>query len=127
MYANGEFKSYTDGKSITDKYSAAYWQLQRMSVVNGLYMEGEYVGIAISSFYGRVGDKFRITLSSGQVFYAVMTDTKQSSQLDENYTHPDGSLIEFIVDTPTLPEQVRLEGSLNCIYTGSIEKIERME
>lgn len=116
-----------DGSCITNKSSAAYWQMQKMSVVNGLYMEGDYAGVAMSSFYGNVGDKFRITLSSGQVLYAVMTDTKQSSQLDENYAHPDGSVIEFIVDTDTLPDQVLLEGSLNCIYTGSIEKIERMD
>lgn len=116
-----------DGSLITDETSSAYKQLQKMNVVDGLYYEGEFVAIAISSFYGNVGDKFRITLSSGQVFYAVMTDTKKSSEVDEKYTHPDGSIIEFIVDTNTLPDQVILEGSLNCIYTGSIEKIERLE
>lgn len=112
---------------ITDKTSDAYHQLSKMEVRNGLYFEGRYVGVAMSSFYGKVGDKFRITLSSGQVFYAVMTDTKKSEELSDEYTHPDGSMIEFIVDTPTLPEQVLFDGSLDCIYTGSIEKIERME
>lgn len=116
-----------DGRCITDTSSAAYWQLQRMKPVNGIYMEECYVGIAISSFYGHVGDKFRITLSSGQVFYAVMTDTKKSEELSDQYTHPDGSMIEFIVDTPTLPKQVLFDGSLDCIFTGSIKRIERME
>lgn len=116
-----------DGQCITDTTSDAYDQLQKMCIVQGLYMEGKYVGVAMSCFYGEIGDKFRITLSSGQMFYAVMTDTKQSSQLDENYTHPDGSMIEFVVDTDTLSQQVLIEGSLNCIYEGSVEEIERMD
>lgn len=89
-------------------------------------MEGKYAGVAMSNFYGNIGDKFRISLSSGQKFYAVMTDTKQTHQLDENYAHPDGSVIEFVVDVKTLDEQAKREGSLNCIYKGSIVKIERM-
>lgn len=116
-----------DGKCITDKSSAAYWQIQRMHVKGGLYKEGDYIGVAMSSFYGEVGDKLRVTLSTGEVVYVVITDTKKEEELSDNHTHPDGSLIEFVVDTETLPEQVLSEGSLNCIYTGSIEKIERME
>ena len=116
-----------DGKCIADKTSAAYWQMQKMSIEDGLYREGDFIGVAMSNFYGEVGDKFRITLSTGEVVYVVITDTKKEEELSENYTHPDGSLIEFVVDMETLPEQVLLEGSLDCIYTGSIKKIERME
>lgn len=124
---DGTFKSYMDGSSITDVTSSAYNQIQKMSIVNGLYVENGYVGIAISSYYGNIGDKFRITLSSGQIFYAVMTDTKKDEDVDENHAHKiDGSIIEFVVDIETLDNQARIEGSLNCIYEGSIIKIERM-
>ena len=117
-----------DGSCITDTTSDAYAQLSNMSVSNGLYMEGKYVGIAMSSFYGGIGDKFMITLSSGKVFYGVMTDTKQNIHVDGNYAHKvDGSVIEFIVDTNTLSQEVLNSGSLNVIYSGSIEKIERLE
>lgn len=124
--ADGTFKSYMDGSSITDVTSSAYNQIQKMSIVNGLYVEDGYVGIALSSFYGNVGDKFRITLSEGQIFYAVMTDTKKDEDVDGNYAHKtDGSVIEFVVDIETLDDQARIEGSLDCIYEGSIVKIER--
>lgn len=116
-----------DGKAITDMSSNAYRQIKKMSIKNGLYFEGDYVGVALSSFYGKVGDKFRITLSSGQTFYAVMTDTKQDIHVDGSYAHKtDGSVIEFIVDIATLPSQVKIEGSLNSIYEGSIKEIWRL-
>lgn len=116
-----------DGRLTTDTTSFAYQQISKMKIDKGIYKEGKYVGIAISNNYGKIGDKFRITLSSGQVFYAVMCETKKSHELDENYAHPDGSIIEFVVDTKALSHQVKEDGSLNCIYQGSITKLERME
>ena len=116
-----------DGSLTTDTTSQAYQQLSKMNIEDGLYKEGIYVGIAISNHYGNIGDKFRITLSSGQMFYAIMCETKKSHELDEDYAHPDGSIIEFVVDTKTLPQQVKEDGSLNCIYQGSITKLERMK
>lgn len=116
-----------DGKKTTDETSQAYQQLSKMKIENGLYKQDIYVGIAISKYYGNIGDKFRITLSSGQVFYAIMCETKKSHELDNNYAHPDGSIIEFVVDAHTLPQQVKTKGSLNCIYQGSITKLERMK
>lgn len=127
VYATGEFKSYMDGSMISDTTSQAYQQLQSLYVENGLYTDGKYIAIALASFYGHVGDKFRITLSSNQVFYAIMCDTKQDIHIDSTYAHKvDGSVIEFIVDTKTMNQRVLEEGSLNSIYRGSIVKIERL-
>lgn len=112
---------------ISDTTSQAYQQLQSLYVENGLYTDGKYIAIALASFYGHIGDKFRITLSSDQVFYAIMCDTKQDIHIDSNYAHKvDGSVIEFIVDTKTMNSRVLEEGSLNSIYRGSIVKIERL-
>lgn len=117
-----------DGSCITDTTSEAYAQISNMYVVDGLYVQDGYVGVAMSSFYGGIGDKFMITLSSGIVFYAIMTDTKQNAHIDENYAHKvDGSVIEFVVDEDTLPSEVKLAGSLDVIYSGSIVKIERLD
>ena len=117
-----------DGRKITDTTSASYKLLQTLYVENGLYTDGVYVAIAMSSFYGGVGDKFKITLSSGQIFYGIMTDTKQDRHVNENYEHKtDGSVIEFVVDTATLDQRVKESGSLDIIYHGKIEKIERLE
>lgn len=124
----GTFKSYMDGKKIVDTTSPAYKLIQTLHVENGFYTDGEYIAIALSSFYGTVGDKFRITLSSGQVLYGIMADTKQDIHVDDNYAHiVDGSVIEFIVDTETMDPYVLALGSLDVIYSGSIESIERLE
>ena len=111
---------------VTDKSSKSYKTLQRAENKDGLYHIDGFICVAMSGYYGTVGDKFRITLSSNQVFYAIMSDTKKKHELTKQ-AHPDGSVIEFIVDVETLPKQVRLEGSLNSIFNGKIEKIERMK
>ena len=126
--APGTFKSFMDGCCITDDTSEAYWQLMKMYPdENGIYSEGYYKGVAMASYYGNVGDKFKITLSSGQVFMGVMTDIKQERHIDDNMADKvNGSLIEFVVDTESLPEEVRISGSLDCIYEGQILKIEKL-
>lgn len=112
---------------ITDTSSPSYGLLQTLYVRDGLFTNGTYIAVAMASYYGEVGDKFRITLSSGQVFYAIMVDTKRDQDVDRCYAHKtDGSVIEFVVDTKTLDAQVKLTGSLDCIYKGSIKKIERL-
>lgn len=117
-----------DGETITDVTSDAYSLINELFVEGGLYTDGEYLAVAMSSFYGSVGDKFRITLSSGQIIKVIMVDVKNDKHVDDNYSHKtDGSVVEFIVDTETLDEQILLTGSLDCIFKGSIKKIEIME
>lgn len=117
-----------DGAKITDETSDAYKLLSKLSIEDGHYRDGEYVAIALASFYGNVGDKFRITLSSGQVFYGIMADTKKDIHVDETYSHiTDGSVIEFIVDTSTLNPDILRLGNLDSVYSGSIKSIERLE
>ena len=56
-----------------------------------------------------------------------MTDIKQERHIDDNMADKvNGSLIEFVVDTESLPEEVRISGSLDCIYEGQILKIEKL-
>lgn len=126
--APGTFKSFMDGCCITDDTSEAYWQIRKMYPdENGIYSEGPYKGIAMASYYGKVGEKFKITLSSGQMFVAVMTDIKQERHIDDNMADKvNGSIIEFVVDTESLPEEVIISGSLDCIYEGQILKIEKL-
>lgn len=131
LTSNSSFKSYMDGAMITCKTSRAYQVIKELHVENGLYTDGKYIAIAISSYYGNVGDKFRITLSSGKTFLAIMSDTKASHELNEKYEHADGSLIEFIIDTDEArkyyPKAI-LTGNFNNTdeYKGEIVKIERL-
>ena len=117
-----------DGKKITDTTSDAYAQIKKLYVEDGHYTDGEYLAVAMSSFYGSVGDRFKVTLSSGEVLKLIMADTKKDEHVNDDYSHiTDGSVIEFVVDIETLNPQAVKEGSLDCLYRGSITKIEIME
>lgn len=127
MHALGVFKSYMDGRSVTNTRSKQYALLQNCTIVDGLYTLEGRPAIAISSYYGSVGDVLKIKLSSGMVFEAVIGDIKQAVHVDgETQAHlVDGSVIEFIVDTSTLDSELLKAGSLNGRYEGSIEYIKR--
>ena len=132
LTSNSSVKSYMDGSAITYVGSDAYEVKSGLYIrEDGLYTDGKYIGIAISDYYGNVGDKFRITLEGDKVFYAIMTDTKKSSELNEFKEHPDGSLIEFVIDIKTAqysyPTAIAM-GDFNYskAYSGNIVKIERL-
>lgn len=131
--SNSSVKSYMDGSAITYVGSDAYEVKSGLYIrEDGLYTDGKYIGIAISEYYGKPGDKFRITLDSGNQFYAIMTDTKKSHELNERLEHPDGSLIEFVIDIRTAqycyPTAIAM-GDFNYskAYSGGVVKIERLE
>lgn len=126
VHENSDFKAWMDGCAITDYSSRAYSQLRKMTIdENGVYSDGEYKAVAMAAFYGKVGDKFRFTLSSGQVFYGVMTDIKQDAHVDSYYRDSNQGLIEFVVDTNSLTYMALVTGSLNCVYEGKVIRIER--
>lgn len=103
----GYTKSYMEGKLITNASSKQYdlmWESGLISLNpygHYVYYENgrEYLGVAMSTVYGEVGDKFRITLSNGSQFYVIKLDSKADSEVDSCGSHPDGSVIEFVVDT----------------------------
>ena len=130
LTSNSSFKSYMDGSKITDRTSKAYELKETLKVENGLYKDGDFIAIAISNHYGNVGDRFKITLSSGNVFYAIMCDTKKEHELNEKKEHPDTSLIEFIIDIDEAKKHYKqciINGSFNYDdqFKGNIIKIER--
>ena len=121
------FKSYMDKKAVTDTNSNQYKLLQQSKLVEGLYYYQDRVCVAMSSYFGSVGDVLRITLSSGQVFECVLADIKQDIHVNSNGEHhTDGSVIEFVVDVDTLNNESKVMGSLNNLYNGSIVKVEKV-
>ena len=121
-----------DGSLITDETSKAYEVISSLEVKDGLYCDGKYIAIAISDYYGKVGDRFKTTLENGNVFYAIKSDTKKSEELNDKEEHPDGSMIEFIIDIKEAKKHYSLAikmGDFNYVdeYKGSIKKIERLK
>lgn len=129
------FKTYMDFRAITDTSSVQY-EMQQEAYTDeyGLrkYKNGDYM-VAMGSYYGQVGDRFRITLDSGETIRCIMGDAKADCHTDAyNQYTPCGSgknVIEFVVDTPALSDEARQMGDISYsddTFEGNISKIERV-
>ncbi len=128
-------KSYMFGQSITSKTSNQYKLLQTMKRIDGFYYTyDDYMGVALGSYFGNVGDKFTITLDTGIVLKVVKLDRKDDSHTGSlNCQHRiDGSVIEMIVDRdnhtfPIYSNGYIFGGNFNNSkeFNGSIIKIEK--
>ena len=70
-----------------------------------------------------VGTELDLYLSSGEILEVVIGDIKAGTSLQ----HPDGSVVEFIVDTGSMRSDVRRDGSFHNIHKGIIEKVKIYE
>lgn len=118
------FKSYMDYRKITAK-STTQWRLQQNATTNeqGLRMlNGRYL-VAMSKTYGKAGDWIVLIVNERTQIDAIIGDIKSGTDC----THPDGSMLEFIVDVGLLPDKVRTSGNVNHLFTGSITAIYKVE
>ena len=130
---DSDFKSYMDYRCITDTRSAQY-KLQQKCYTddNGLRVYDGYYAVALGTYYSStVGDKFHITLDTGEEFDVIVGDVKADCDTDNTnrYVPVNGNIIEFIVDTRELPKEVRWMGTVSAIdiFEGSVESIEKLE
>lgn len=114
------FKSYMDYRAITSPSSNQY-KLQKIAYTEDGYRKVEdRLMVAMANF--SVGDKLDIHLSSGELIKVIIGDIKASTAC----SHPDGSILEFIVDTKTMDKGVKISGNFNDIYEGTIKLIEKI-
>ena len=99
---------------------------------DGLLYSGEYVGIALGTRYGNIGDKFIITLDTGVEFKAIKLDTKSDAHTYNGcHQRYDSSMIEFLIDTDkakaSYPEAMVM-GSFDVVdkYSGVVTSIMRV-
>ena len=132
---HSSFKSYMDYRCVTDRTSPQYQLIYSDDIVvgdDGLLYYGEYVGIATGSRFGNVGDKFIITLDSGNEFKAIKLDEKSDAHTINGCHHAnDGSIIEFVVDVAKVREcypDAIYAGSFNVVdqYSGVVTQILRV-
>lgn len=125
----GAFKKpYEDYRMITDTTSPSYQFIQSSLTVqpNGLLTNSDgAVAVALSDRYGGIGTEFNLTLSSGQQLLIVIADIKASQDLTNDCTDQSGAMIEFVVNTDLMDSNVKYQGSYDCIYQGTITKMER--
>lgn len=125
-------KTYMDYRTITNKTSAQYALQQQPEVWTdelGLRRYGNYYMCAMGTYYGFVGDVFRITVSSGNSFEIILGDIKSDLHTDELHQHKNGNIVEFIVDQDKLSSTVRTYGDISKaspLFEGTITNIEKL-
>ena len=139
---NSSFKTWMDYRCVTDRRSPQYnyihtwgWTddqgFMRASGERDLGITDDYYMVALGSYYGSgIGTKYRITTTTGRVFYAVLCD--QKANMHTNSTHQYAShndIVEFIVNTSCLNRDVKSAGSANVYMplNGPIASIERID
>lgn len=128
------FKSYMDYRAITDKTSKQYQLIYSDKIVvgdDGLLYCGEYIGLAMGSRFGQIGDKFVITLDDGVEFKAIKLDEKADSHTYNGCHHRvDSSIIEFVICTEKAKESYPLAIKMGNFdyaegFSGEIVKIQK--
>lgn len=130
------FKSYMDFRCITNTRSPQYrLQSDCWTDDEGLRRCGDDFVIAVGSYYADcIGERFEITLDTGEKFTAVVGDFKADAHTDETnrYTlagNNSKNVIEFVVDCKVLNKTAKRMGDISYIdgFDGNIEKIESCE
>lgn len=123
---------YMDYRAITDTASKQ-WELQQSAWTDsdGFRRIGDDYCVALGTFYGQVGDRFRVTTDRGNVYTVQMADAKGYDSNGWYHVAGNGkiNLVEFIVATECLPSEVTLHGDCGVLENigGNVVKIERLE
>lgn len=124
-----DFKTYMDYRAITDISSVQYaMQQEAYTDSQGIRRIDGDVCVALGTAYSdSCGDRFEIFLDSGNTFTAVVGDIKADEHTDKTNSYVElwdgsGDMIEFIVDTPKLDENIRIMGSVGEYeeYSGNV-------
>lgn len=137
----GSVKSYMDYRAITDTASKQYRFIQEHMTVDEetgfLYDEDGFIGAALGSFYGVIGDRFYFTFENGVTIPIVKIESKANIDTDSKncYNPNDNSVIEFVIDKNIANEYfgeygngLVLSGNYgnHSLFKGQIIKIEKV-
>lgn len=132
---NSYVKSWMSWRSITDTSSKQYKFIQNnMTIVKegkykGLLQDSEgYIGVALGSYFGEIGDKFIFELEDNKFLKVVKIDAKADKHTNSGiYQIIDGSVMEFVIDVGLCSQndylkQAMLNGSFNAVedFQGNI-------
>lgn len=129
-------KPYESYRAITDPTSKQY-KFQMQSNVQedsrGFLMEdGSWYCVAMGTYFGDIGTKYLITLSSGRTIRVVKGDNKADCDTDSmNYCALNGHILEFMINPNAyymISNGVISRGNLNILpeLNGSITNIQKV-
>ena len=132
-------KTYMDYRAVTSPSSTQYWYIRRYMYVDptGLLIDEDgFIGVALGSYYGVIGDRYYFTLDNGTVLPVVKIDEKADEDTLDGCNHgEDGSVIEFVIDKNLAGNYfgvwengLILSGNFNNteVFRGSIAKVEKV-
>jgi len=107
----GVNKTYMDYRALNTS-SAQYKLLMTMTIREGLFYTFDgYIAVALGSYFGPLGSKYSITLSSGVVLDVIKAEEKADRHTNDGCEQKwDKSVIEFVIDSQTLPYWVGSKG-----------------
>lgn len=115
-----------------------HYRLQQAAYTdeNGLRRYGEDYIVGLGKFYSEsIGDRFKVTLDTGNEFTIILGDGKAPCDCDDNnmytpcknYSGEDcANVLEFIMDSDAMADAVYAYGSIDCLdeFKGNIVKME---
>ena len=112
--SSNSFKSYEDADCITDSTKLAQGRLKNKYHLDksGVWMVGNRYCIAVGSYYTKkIGVKIDLVLSYNgrkHTLKCITADSKDDNDTVNNHrVHKDGSVVEFVVKTSSLPRKAR--------------------
>ncbi len=116
--SNNTIKSYMDYRCITLTTSKQY-ELQTIAYTgnHGIRMINDRYCVALGSYYTTtIGQHVDIELKNGKVIKGILADCKDDSHTDStNRINPNGSVVEFVVDTKTLDSMAKKMGDISYV------------
>ena len=140
--ARSGIKTYMDYRMTTVVASRQYQFMHNNMTVDKktgfLYDKDGFIGVALGSYYGTIGDRFYFTLDSGIILPLVKVEEKADVDTDYSgcYHLIDGSVIEFVIDSDYAGNYfynngngLVLNGNYNnyWLFKGDIDKVEKVQ
>lgn len=123
-------KTYMDYRAIKNKDSKQYKYIRDNMTVNEttglLEDEDGFIGIALGSAFGDIGDKYIFTLDNGKEFKFVKIEAKSDAHTVNGCYHAeDNSVIEFVVNSTITKEYFNTTSEY--ILNGNFNNTEEFE
>lgn len=116
---DNSIKSYMDYRRITNRNSRQYILQQRLAYTGnfGIRMVGDRYCVAVGSYYTTtVGQWIDIELENGTIIRGILADCKADKHTDStNRVNPNGSVVEFVVDTKALNNTTKITGDMSYV------------